>query len=363
MKEEIIYVDVKTLYNFMQDVFIGLKVPKKDAKICADVLISSDLRGIESHGVQRLKMYYDRIIAEIQKPVTNFHIVKESKTTALVDAGHGMGHVVSYHAMKLAIKKAKKYGTGAVAVRNSTHYGIAGYYSLMAIKEGMIGITLTNARPSIAPTFGVEPMLGTNPLTIGCPTDEEFPFLIDCATSITQRGKIEVFARTETPSPSGWVIDINGEQSTDTVEILNKLMKGTAALLPLGGAGETLGGHKGYGYGTAVEIIAAALTGGPFLKDLTLDKGYKLGHFFLAINIESFLPLETFKKIAGNIVRELRNSKKVPGQSRIYTAGEKEYEMEIQRQNEGIPINSSILQDLIVMREMLGISGYSFEKL
>ena len=359
-EEEIIFIDVKTLHNFMQDVFIGLKVPKKDAKICADILISSDLRGIESHGVQRLKMYYDRIISEIQNPVTNFEIIKETETTALVDAGHGMGHVVSHRAMELAIKKAKKYGTGAIAVRNSTHYGIAGYYALMAIKEGMIGITLTNARPSIAPTFGVEPMLGTNPLTIGCPTDEEFPFLIDCATSITQRGKIEVLARTETPSPSGWVIDANGEQSTNTVEILEKLMKGTAALLPLGGAGELLGGHKGYGYGTAVEIIAAALTGGPFMKDLTLEKGYKLGHFFLAINIESFLPLETFKSIAGNIVRELRNSQKAPGESRIYSAGEKEYEMEIQRRKSGIPVNSSILQDLIVMREMLGLSKYTF---
>ncbi|UCG02880.1 MAG: Ldh family oxidoreductase [Candidatus Heimdallarchaeota archaeon] len=360
MSEEIIYIDVKTLYNFMRDVFIGLKVPKKDAKICADVLISSDLRGIESHGVQRLKMYYDRIISEIQKPITKFEIIKETETTALIDAGHGMGHVAGHHAMELAIKKAKKFGTGAVAVRNSTHYGIAGYYALMAIQEGMIGLTLTNARPSIAPTFGVDPMLGTNPLTIGCPTDEDFPFLIDCATSITQRGKIEVLARTETPTPSGWVIDTNGTLSTDTVDILDKLMKGTAALLPLGGAGETLGGHKGYGYGTAVEIISAALTGGPFMKDLTLERGYKLGHFFLAINIESFLPLETFKKIAGNIVRELRNSKKAPGQSRIYTAGEKEYEMETQRRKTGIPINSSILKDLLVMREMLELSDYSF---
>lgn len=360
MSEEIIYIDVKTLHNFMRDVFISLKVPKKDAKICADVLISSDLRGIESHGVQRLKMYYDRITSEIQKPNTSFSVIKESETTALIDAGHGMGHVAGFRAMKLAIEKAKRFGTGAVAVRNSTHYGIAGYYALMAIQEGMIGLTLTNARPSIAPTFGVEPLLGTNPLTIGCPTDEEFPFLIDCATSITQRGKIEVLARTETPTPSGWVIDTNGEQSTDTVAILNKLMKGTAALLPLGGAGETLGGHKGFGYGTAVEIISAALTGGPFMKDLTLEKGYKLGHFFLAINIESFLPLETFKKIAGNIVRELRNSKRAPGQSRIYTAGEKEYEMEIQRRQKGIPINSSILKDLLVMREILGLSRYSF---
>lgn len=360
MTEEIIYINVKTLHNFMRDVFIQLKVPSKDAKICADILISSDLRGIESHGVQRLKMYYDRILSNIQSPITDFKTIKETETTALIDAGHGMGHVASYRAMKLAINKAKQYGTGAVAVRNSTHYGIAGYYALMAIDEGMIGFTLTNARPSIAPTFGVEPMLGTNPLTIGCPTDEPFPFLIDCATSITQRGKIEVLARTETPTPADWIIDANGEQSTDTIKILDKLMKGTAALLPLGGAGEILGGHKGYGYGTAVEILAAALTGGPFMKDLTLAKGYKLGHFFLAIDIESFLPLEIFKKIAGEIVRELRNSRKAPGQTRIFTAGEKEYEMEIKRRETGIPINPSILQDLLIMQKDLGLTDYSF---
>ncbi|MHA2245006.1 MAG: Ldh family oxidoreductase [Candidatus Hodarchaeales archaeon] len=362
MTEDIIYINVLTLHNFMQDVFIGLKVPEEEAKICADVLISSDLRGIESHGVQRLKMYYDRIISDIQKPTTEFKIIKETETTALIDAGHGMGHVAAYRAMKLAIDKAKQYGTGAVAVRNSTHYGIAGYYSLMAIQEGMIGLTLTNARPSIAPTFGVEPMLGTNPLTIGCPTDEEFPFLIDCATSITQRGKIEVLARTKTPTPGAWVIDESGNQSTDTVEILEKLMKGAAALLPLGGAGEILGGHKGYGYGTVVEILAAALTGGPFMKDLTLEKGYKLGHFFLAINIESFLPPETFKKIAGEIVRELRNSKKAPGQTRIYTAGEKEYEMEIKRRKTGIPVNTSILQDLLTIQKELGLIDYSLQQ-
>ena len=360
MAEEITYIDVKTLHNFMQDVFTGIGVPKEDAKICSDILMSSDLRGIESHGVQRLKMYYDRILGGIQNSTTEFRIIKETETTALIDAGHGMGHVAAYHATNLAIKKAQKYGTGAVSVRNSTHYGIAGYYALMAIQEGMIGLTLTNARPSIAPTFGVEPMLGTNPLTIGCPTDEEFPFLIDCATSITQRGKIEVLARTKTPVPEGWVIDESGDQSTDTVSILNQLMNGTAALLPLGGAGEILGGHKGYGYGTAVEILSAALTGGPYMKDLTLEKGYKLGHFFLAINIESFLPIQTFKRIAGNIVRELRNSKKDPGQSRIYTAGEKEYEMEIERRKTGIPVNSSILNDLRIMQKDLDLTGYTF---
>ncbi|MFX0051661.1 MAG: Ldh family oxidoreductase, partial [Candidatus Hermodarchaeota archaeon] len=341
MEDQITAVEVKKLKNFMKEVFVKLGSPEPDAEICADVLISSDLRGIESHGVQRLKMYYDRIKAGIQTATTKITVIKETPTTARLDAGHGMGHVAAFCGMELAIKKAKEFGTGAVAVGNSTHFGIAGYYSLMAVKEGMIGITCTNARPSIAPTFGTDPMMGTNPLTIGIPTDEKFPFIFDAATSITQRGKIEVLARTNTPVPKGWVINSNGELATDSKNILQELITGKAALLPLGGAGEILGGHKGYGFAAAVEILSSALSNGPFMKDLTLEKGYKLGHFFLAINVENFLPLDTFKNIAGNIMRELRNSRTAPGQERIFTAGEKEYEMEISRIKKGIPVNQS----------------------
>jgi LDH2 family malate/lactate/ureidoglycolate dehydrogenase len=262
--------------------------------------------------------------------------------------------------MELAIKKAKEFGTGAVSVGNSTHYGIAGYYSLMAIKEGMIGITCTNARPSIAPTFGVDAMMGTNPLTIGIPTDEDFPFLIDCATSITQRGKVEVIARTDSPVPEGWVITNEGKLATNSSEIIEDLISGTSALLPLGGAGEILGGHKGYGYAAAVEILSAALSDGPFMKDLTLAKGYKLGHFFMAIDVESFLPLDTFIKISGSILRQLRASKKAPGHNRIFTAGEKEYFSEIEREKTGIPIMPSILEDLKFLQNKLNLSDYSF---
>jgi L-2-hydroxycarboxylate dehydrogenase (NAD+) len=361
MSDETIYVDTETLAKFMKDVFIALGTPEEEATIIADVLIASDLRGIESHGVQRLKMYYDRIKANIQSAVTNIAIIKETPTTARLDAGHGMGHVAAYRAMEMAIKKAKKYGTGAVSVGNSTHFGIAGYFSQMAVEEGCIGITVTNARPSIAPTFGIENMLGTNPLTIGIPTDESFPFLIDCATSITQRGKIEVLARSKAPVPAGWVIDNQGELATDSVEVVDALIGSTAALLPLGGAGETLGGHKGYGYAAAVEILSAALWGGPFMKDLTLEKGYKLGHFFVAINVEGFIELETFKKAAGDICRALRDSKKAPGQDRIYTAGEKEYEMEQKRRREGIPLNASIQQDIKIMQKELGLVDFSFQ--
>ncbi|MFX0188266.1 MAG: Ldh family oxidoreductase [Candidatus Hodarchaeota archaeon] len=365
MSNEVEYIEAKTLENFMRDVFKGLGVPKEDANIIADVLITSDLRGIDSHGIQRCKMYYDRIKEGIYETKTEIDIIKESPTTALLDGGCGMGHVIAYKAMKMAIEKAKIHGVGAIAVRNSTHFGIAGYYSLMAIKEGMIGIAVTNARPSIPPTFGVEPMLGTNPLTAGAPTDENFPFLIDCATSIVQRGKVEVYNRMNKSIPDGVIITNDGKTETDPKKILDNLGKGMAALLPLGGKGEDTGGHKGYGYATLVEILSAALTSGIYLKDTIgiVEKGQKrlkVGHFFLAINIENFIPLDTFKRTAGNIMRGLRSSKKAPGEDRIYTAGEKEYEAEIERIKKGIPINKNLQQDIKIMKDELGLDKYNF---
>jgi LDH2 family malate/lactate/ureidoglycolate dehydrogenase len=178
-------VPVDILQQFMKDVFIRLGVPEDEAKISAEILITSDLRGIESHGIGRLKMYYDRIRQGTQFATTQMEIIRESPTTAVIDGHHGRGQVIGYRSMTLAIEKARAYGMGAVAVRNSSHFGIAGYYPLMAIKAGMIGMAFTNARPSIAPTFSVKPMLGTNPIAFGCPTDEDFPFLYDAATSIT----------------------------------------------------------------------------------------------------------------------------------------------------------------------------------
>ena len=186
--------DWDTTRSFMKDAFMGVGVPADDADIVVDVLLESDKRGIESHGCNRFKpVYIDRINAGIQQPVTNFEILKETETTAVVDGHHGMGQVIGYKAMSMAIEKAKKYGMGMVVVRNSCHYGIAGYYTTMATKAGCIGMTGTNARPSVAPTLGVEGMFGTNPFTLGVPTDEEFDFNFDCATSITQNGKIEYY--------------------------------------------------------------------------------------------------------------------------------------------------------------------------
>jgi LDH2 family malate/lactate/ureidoglycolate dehydrogenase len=242
---ETTHIPVSIIEAFMYDVFVSLGVPPEDARICTDVLIAADLRGIESHGVARLKYYYDRIKAGVQSTRTEIEVIKETETTALIDGHYGMGHVIAYRSMQMAIDKARRYGLGAVAVRNSTHYGIAGYYALMAAREGMMGFTVTDARPSIAPTFGVEPMLGTNPIAFAAPSDGPHPFCFDAATSIIQRGKVEVAARAEKPLPEGVVIDGAGNPLTDPDRILVDLDKGAAALLPLGGAGEEFAGYKG----------------------------------------------------------------------------------------------------------------------
>ena len=367
MQNKIYYIDADTLEKFMMDVFKGVGVPEEEAAICAEVLITSDKRGIDSHGVGRLKpIYYDRIKQGIQYPITKFEVVSEGPTTAVIDGHDGMGQVIAKKSMALAIEKAKKYGMGMVVARNSTHFGIAGYYAMMAAEAGMIGMTGTNARPSIAPTFGVENMLGTNPLTFAMPTDEEFPFVLDCATSITQRGKIEVYDRLGKELPPGWVISQDGQPETDAHQVLADLVKGSAALTPLGGIGEDLAGYKGYGYATVVEILSAALQSGAFLKGLLgLDTNgkpqpYHLGHFFLAIQISQFTELENFKKTTGEILRALRASKKAPGQSRIYTAGEKEYLAWQERKVKGIPINVALQNDIRQLIKELKLTTYKF---
>ena len=356
--------DWKTLHDFMFDAFRAVGVPDDDCEIVVDVILESDRRGIESHGCNRFKpIYIDRINEGIQNPVTNFEIVKETPTTAVVDGHDGMGQVIAFRAMSMAIAKAKEYGMGMVAVRNSCHYGIAGYYTTMATKAGCIGMTGTNARPSVAPTFGVEGMFGTNPFTIGVPTDEEFDFSFDCATSITQNGKVEYYERIGKEIQPGTVIDIDGNPvDGDAGEALRKIRKGTAALTTLGGIGEVLGGYKGYGFAMAVELLSAILQDGAYGKDLDgKDKNgkpcpYGLGHYFIAIDTEHFLGEELARKKAGDIIRSVRASKKMPGEERIYTAGEKEWEVWLSRKNSGVPINDSVQAEMNKVRDELGLS-------
>ncbi|WEG73466.1 Ldh family oxidoreductase [Vagococcus intermedius] len=368
--EEVVYESFEQLEAFMTLGFKAAGVPLDEAETCARVLIESDKRGIDSHGVGRFKpIYIDRINNGTLLTETDIEVIKETKTTAVLDGHDGLGHVIGVKAMSLAIDKATKYGLGMVAVRNSTHYGIAGYYALMAAKKNMICFTGTNARPSIAPTFGVESMLGTNPLTIGFPTDEAFPFVIDCATSISQRGKIEHYARIGKKMPNGWVVNQEGQAVRDPEKALSGLSNGTCALTPLGGIGEELGGYKGYGYATVVEVLSAALQSGMFLQKLSgvsesgAPQRYHLGHFFLAIDIKAFTETDDFKKITGDILRSLRASKKAEGEDRIYTAGEKEYLAYLERLETGVPLNKVVRESLVSVREAYQIDfEFSWEK-
>jgi LDH2 family malate/lactate/ureidoglycolate dehydrogenase len=365
------WISIELLESYVTDVFKGVGVPDAEAKICADVLLAADKRGIDSHGIGRLKpIYYDRIIkTKVQRPVTQFEVVRDCKATAVVDGHHGMGMVIATRCMEMAIEKARRHGLGMVVARNSTHYGYAAHYSLMGVEAGMIGLTGTNARPSIAPTHGLENMMGTNPLVFGIPTDEEFPFTNDYATSVIQRGRIEQYVRERKNCPEGLVVNCEGATETDPQKILDNLIRGTSALTPIGGLGEETGGHKGYGFATVVEILSSALQQGAFLKQLCgIDTGgkpvpYALGHFFMAIDIACFTDIDNFKKTTGDILRALRASKKIPGKERIYTCGEKEHLAWQERMHKGIPADAVVQQQLCAMRDELGLPHtFPFEK-
>ena len=362
MSEQSVKVPVNTLVDFMLEALTAMGTTEEDAKIIADVIITSDLWGVRSHGIAHLKMYHERIKRGLQLPNTRITLVKDTSTTAVLDGGNGMGMVIGHHAMKMAIDKARQYGLGAVAVRNSSHYGVAGYYPLMAAREGLVGLSVTNAHPSTAPTFGLKPMLGTNPIAVAAPTDEPFPYMYDAATAVVPRGKIEVAARANKPIPEGWVINKDGISATDSSNMIKEMDLGNVALLPVGGLGDMFGGHKGYGLATMVEIFSAAFQDGTYLWGLTdtdadgKPQFLRIGHFFLAIDVEHFIPVDTFKKITGNMMRELRSSSVAPGQSRIYTAGEKEY-YNIQRvQAEGVEIPPGVQKALQSLKEELNLS-------
>ena len=378
-EDELIPFDV--LGQFMFDVFTAYGVPEKEAKISADVLLQADIRGIDSHGIGRLKpIYCDRIDQGILHPIKPITLVSETTSCAVVDGNGGMGLYVGPYCMELAIKKAKENGgLGMVLARNSTHYGIAGYYATMATEQGCIGFTGTNARPSIAPTFGVEPMLGTNPLCFGIPTNDGYPFVIDCATSVNQRGKIERYGREGKSTPPGAVIDENGNTRTDTLGILEDMVKGKCALCPVGGVGEDTGGYKGYGWATVVELLCTSAQSGPFGEELCgvdrktgAKKSMPLGHFFLAIDVGAFCDVDTFKKNSSNLLNALRNSKKSPNPDhpdRIWTAGEKEHDAEVERTAQGgVMVGAALQKNMIDLRnrfpDSLGkkYAKFSFEK-
>ena len=361
MPGETVYVPVERVRAFTIKTLERMGVPPEDARVTTEILITADVWGIRSHGIGHLKLYNDRIKVGHQRAITRLEVVRETPAAAVADGSNGMGQVVGYKMMKLAIEKARQFGMGAVAVRNSSHYGIAGYYAKMAVDEGMLGMCFTNARPAVTPTFGAYPLLGTNPIAFGAPTDEPFPFLFDAATSVAARGKVEVLERAGKPTPAGWVINEDGTMATDSVQILKDMVTKKAALLPLGGAGELFGGHKGYGLGTMVEILSSTLQSGAYLSGLTdfdaqgKPQPLRIGHFFLTMKVENFVALDEFKKSTGNLLRELRATRKVPGAERIFTAGEKEYYRAQQVNVQGLGISPGLQRNLKGLQQELGL--------
>ena len=289
-------------------------------------------------------------------------VITETPTTALIDAGAGLGQPVSYRAMGRAIQKARDLGAGFVTVRNSNHYGIAGYYAMMALEHDCIGISMTNAAVLVVPTFGRDAMLGTNPISVAAPAGQERPFVLDMATSTVPRGKLEVYNRLEKPIPLGWATDETGTPTDSTGHVLENLkQRAGGGLLPLGGAGELLGGHKGYGLALMVDILCAILSGAAY-ADLVYPKDEQgkplpsaIGHFFGAWRVDAFRPVEEFKAAMDDLQRRLKGTPKAEGQTRVYVHGEKEYEEAELRSREGIPLNPKVAADLRAIGEEVGV--------
>ncbi len=356
-------VKADALRDFCKRVFERLGVPAKDARVAADVLVSADLRGMDSHGVARLRRYVNGLRRGVMKPRPEVKVVRETSVTALLDGDAGLGQVVGVRGMKLAIEKALQRGIGLVAVRNSNHYGIAGYYAMMALEYDLIGISMTNAAPLVVPTFGREAMLGTNPISVAVPTGSERPFVLDMATSVVPRGKLEVYARQGREMPLGWAVDEEGLPTTDPRRVLdNVAWRHGGGLLPLGGAGEELGGHKGYGLSLLVDILCGVLSGAAYGPLTYTGPTPNLGHLFGALRVDLFRPLEGFKADMDDLIRRLSASAKAEGQDRIYIHGEKEFEEAERRQREGIPLPPGIVNSLREIGEELGIRFDAFVK-
>ena len=347
------------LFDFTVRVFRHFGVPEEDARTAATVLQAADLRGIDSHGVARLHSYVDMLTLGRIDPTAKVTIVRESPSTATVDGGNGLGLVVGPKANAIAMDKALGAGSGWVSVRNSNHFGIAGYYVLQALERDLIGWAMTNTTPLVAPLWGSERMLGTNPIAIAFPGLEEPAIVIDMATTAAAYGKIEIARRAGKRIPTGWAIDRDGATTTDP----NAMIDG-GAMLPLG-SDRDRGGHKGYGLAVMVDVLSAVLSGanwGPFVPPFALRQeiptrsvGKGTGHFFGALRIDAFIDKDEFKKQIDELVRTLRKTRPAPGTTGPLIPGDPEREAEAVRRRDGIPVVAAVVDELRDVSRQTGI--------
>ena len=341
---------LKALQSFTEAVLLHIGCPAEDASLAAEVLLSADLRGIDSHGVARLSGYVRLWEAKRINPRPAIRLVHETPSTAVVDGDGGLGLVVGPKAMDIAMEKARVAGTGWVAVRNSNHFGIAGYHAMKGLSRDMIGIAMTNASPLVAPTFSTERLLGTNPIAVAIPAGREAAFVADFATTTAANGKLEILQRKGQDAPPGWIQRKDGTPTTNAHAV-----KEGGALLPLGSDREH-GSHKGYCLGAWVDIFSAVLSGanyGPwvppfvsFLAPPADPVGSGIGHFFGAMRIDAFRPAEEFKHHMDNWISRFRSAKPIEGEERVMIPGDPEREMEKTRRETGIPVNEKVIEDL-----------------
>jgi Malate/L-lactate dehydrogenases len=349
----------KQLFDFTKIILLKIGCSELHAQQGAEVLLSADMRGVDSHGVARLSGYVRLWEKGRINSNPNIRITHETPSTAVVDGDGGLGLVVAPYAMNVAIEKAGKAGTGWVSVKNSNHYGIAGYHAMMALDHDMIGISLTNASPLVSPTFSKERLLGTNPISVAIPAKEEPPFVADMATTTAANGKLEILQRKGNPAPMGWVQDKEGNPTTSSNGV-----KDGGALLPLGGDREH-GSHKGYALGSIVDIFSAVLSGAnygpwvpPFVAFLEPDPnpvGEGIGHFFGAMRVDAFRPADEFKSHMDNWIKRFRSAETTPGNERVLIPGDPERELEAIRAKEGIPLLDPVVEDLTSLGEKFGI--------
>ncbi len=352
-------VSAERLFEFTKAILKSIGCPEADAHQAADVLLSADLRGVDSHGVARLSGYIRLYEKGRLNPKPNVRIVHETPSTAVVDGDAGLGLVVAPIAMQIALEKAEKVGTGWVAVKNSNHFGIAGYHAMMALEKDCIGISLTNASPLVSPTFGKERLLGTNPICVAIPAGEQPPFVLDMATTTAANGKLEVLQRKNQEAPLGWLADKEGNVITDA----HGLKKG-GSMLPLGGD-RIHGSHKGYGLGALVDILSAVLPGanyGPwvppfvaFIDPLDEKVGDGLGHFFGAMRVDAFRPADEFKSHMDNWIIRFRTSTPIDPNQPVLIPGDPEREMEILRRKEGLHLHDAVVEDLRNLGKTFGV--------
>ena len=347
------------LYTFTNAVFISMGCSFEHAEIATKVLLSADLRGIDSHGVARLSGYVRLWQAGRINSKPTIKIIHETPSTAVVDGGQGLGLVVAPFAMEIAMQKASAVGTGWVAVQNSNHFGIAGYHAMMALEKDMIGMAMTNASALVAPTFSVEKMLGTNPIAVAIPAQEQPPFVADFATTTAANGKLEILQRKGQDAPIGWVQDHDGNASADA-----NILKKEGSLLPLGSDREH-GSHKGYALGSIVDIFSAVLSGAaygpwvpPFPAYIPMPEnmpGKGLGHFLGAMRVDAFRPAAEFKSHMDHWINRFRNAQPIQGKEKVLIPGDPERKMEFERMKKGIPLLTVVIEDLEKTGEIFGI--------